>query len=212
MLVANKLILASESKYRRQILEQVGLKFETKPSKIDEYLIDDADGKTQASKRAAAKATKVANEYRNSIVIGCDQTLGFNGKIYDKALTAAEAAQRLAEFSGQTHQLYSAVSFMIHPEGVESGTLLDEFVETVPMTMRTLDSNEIDQYVSLGEWEGCVGCYQAENIGASLFSRIGGDLHTIIGLPTTSILSRLRKIGINPIVNREPPWELDRNL
>ena len=129
-----------------------------------------------------------------TLIIGADQVLGMGGVSYDKASTPEEAVARLVTFSGKTHMLYSAVCLFLAGEN-KSPELVFEAVVEVPMEMRPLSNQEISDYVATGEWQGCVGCYRIEGLGAALFSRVGGDQSAIIGLPMTAILPELRRFS-----------------
>lgn len=189
-------ILASSSPFRSQLLTQAGIPFTSLNPSVDEKQILARDPSKLASLRAIAKATKVAEQQPNAIVIGCDQVLEFSKRPWDKVESADAAFQRLTEFSGATHYLRSAVC-IIHPT---HGSF--SFVETAELTMRQLSADEIHGYVATNEWQGCVGCYRIEGQGINLFANIHGDWSTIIGLPLPPLLNTLRSWGINPLLNR----------
>jgi septum formation protein len=202
------IILASKSKFRQKLLQDCGLHAEVAESGIAEAEIVGESPAATALLRAAAKARAVAINNPHAIVIGADQTLALEGRAFSKASSVAEATANLVELSGRTHHLYSAVSIAF-PMTNQVGISTDEFVVTVPMTMRILTQDEINAYVNLGEWQGCVGSYQAENAGANLFTSIGGDITAIMGLPMSELLTRLRALGINPLLNPRGPWFLN---
>ncbi|MCX6125852.1 MAG: Maf family protein [Proteobacteria bacterium] len=191
---AINIVLASTSQFRQQLLEAAGIKFVVVSPRVDEKSIANFPPAILAAKRAALKGREVASRMPSgSLIIGADQVLGMNGKSFDKASTLDEAVERLKGFSGKTHTLYSAVILLLvgldrRPE------LVFETVVEVPMEMRALSDQEIQEYVATGEWQGCVGCYRIEGLGAALFSRVGGDQSAIIGLPMKVLVPELTKI------------------
>ena len=76
------------------------------------------------------------------------------------------------------------------------------------MHMRSLTDDEIEGYIERGHWSQVVGCYRYEGMGVNLFATVDGSQHTIVGLPLPSLLAKLRELGINPLVNPAPPWEI----
>lgn len=206
-----ELILASGSPYRAQLLQSTGLVFRVESSKLDEKTITNLEPRELARARGIAKARDVASRNPDALVIGADQVLGFGGRAYDKASTSEEAAVRLREFSGKSHILYSAYCLVwserggVERSGVGAKVLEDQVID-VPMHLRTLTESEISAYVSTGEWQGCVGCYQAENRGVHLLERVGGDSSAVIGLPLLELLSSLRKVGVDGLLAPEGPW------
>lgn len=206
-ILLERIILASTSKFRQKLMLASGLRVEAHDAGIDEVALTAENPKATAIVRATAKAQSVAKKFPDALVIGADQTLALGEKTFTKARTEREAVATLLALSGRTHHLYSAVS-LVFPSGIPPYQQVDEFVVAVPMTMRSLSIDEIEAYVQLGEWQGCVGCYQAENVGSNLFSAIGGDLTAVMGLPMLQLLTRLRRIGVNPLLNHRGPWTL----
>jgi septum formation protein len=191
--MAKRIILASTSPFRKKLLEDSGFSFTTLAPEGDEKTISGLPPRELASRRAEFKALDVARRAPpGSVIIGADQVLGMNGKGYDKAETAIEATARIREFQGKTHELYSAYCLaLLNKSG--SIEVLENRVVTIPMTMKNLRDQEIEDYIATGEWKGCVGCYRIEGDGRRLFAAIGADLSSIIGLPMTELSSSLRK-------------------
>lgn len=209
----SKVVLASTSKFRRSILERTKLAFTAEGSEVDETVIKGDSPKHTALLRARAKALDVARRFPGALVIGADQTLSFEGRSFDKASNSHEAKKRLNELSGATHFLHSAVSIAIwaadHSDSEAELGELSSFCVDVRMDMRDLSEEEIATYVETGEWAGCVGCYQVENIGGLLFESIGGDDTSVIGLPLSDLNRALKKLGVNILSNSEGPWSLE---
>lgn len=191
------LVLASESPFRRKMLEAAGLEIVTVAAEIDERAIERAlgtsarDGETVAMVLAEAKAVEVSGRYPEALAIGADQTLSFEGELMHKPRTTDEARANLLRLRGRTHQLHSAVAL------ARRGTTIWRHVSTVDMKMRELDAGYVGRYLAqIGDRAlQSVGSYQIEAEGIQLFERIGGDYHAIIGLPLLPLLAELRALG-----------------
>lgn len=202
----SRIILASASKFRSELLATTGLKFECQTARVDEKKILAKTPAQVAHERSIAKAHEVARRFPDTLVIGADQVLEFDGKVIDKASSAEEARSRISEFAGQMHVLQSGYCLVMSTDG-HVKTL---HAEVVPahMHMRKLAKSEIETYVKTGEWEGCVGCYRYEGKGINLFQKIVGEQSTIVGLPLVPLLNALRKIGIDPLTSSHGPWQV----
>jgi len=200
------IILASTSSFRQALLKAMKIPFVAVASPFDEKTINHEDVRGLALDRALGKGQAVARLHPFSLVIGADQTLSFEGRSFEKANDPREAKLRLEELSGKTHFLHSALSITVY-DGTQVKELVNSITD-VPMTMRQLQSQEISNYLALNEWQGVVGCYQAENAGSHLFAHAGGETAAIMGLPQIELLRMLRTIGINILVDPQGPWEL----
>jgi len=193
--MAPRLVLASASPFRRALLENAGLIFAVEPARIDERAVEETlvgvNPEDVASVLAEAKAQDVSARNSGAIVIGSDQTLSFEGKIYHKAANMDEARRRLLELSGKTHELNSAVVL------ARDGETIWRHMSVARLTMRDLDPAFVGRHLSnVGERAlSSVGAYQFEGEGIQLFERIEGDYFTIIGLPLLPLLSKLRELG-----------------
>jgi len=191
-----KVILASKSQARAQVLAGAGVAFETAGAGVDEDLAKEAllaqgaGPKAVAQALAQAKALAVS-ETRAGLVIGADQTLEFEGGLYDKAADVAAARARLLALRGRTHELHAAVVV------AEAGAVIWRETATAALTMRDFSEAFLDDYLAReGEAAlGSVGCYRLEGPGAQLFSRIDGDYFGILGLPLLGLLELLRRRG-----------------
>ncbi len=191
------LILASSSQSRINMLKNAGLTFEVKPADIDERAIEldlkinNSSPEQIAGKLASAKALSVSLNFNDSLVIGADQTLSVDGMQINKVDDLESAKDKIARLSGKTHCLHSAVCCNYN------GSELWKFISTAYMSMRNLDSTEINNYISQAGTEilSCVGCYQLEGMGVQLFEKIEGDFFTILGLPLFPLLKFLREQG-----------------
>ncbi|MEO6380623.1 MAG: Maf family protein [Nitrobacter sp.] len=190
------LILASQSQVRQTLLANAGLSFEAKPAAIDERTIQQSSGLTVASEIAARlayeKALYVSLRSPGRYVVGADQTLECDGRLFNKPIGRAGAVEHLRALSGRTHTLHSGVAI------VRDGSPLFEDVSVACMTMRELSEDVIETYLdAVGDKvTASVGAYQLEGLGVHLFSRIEGDHFTILGLPLLPLLAFLRGQGL----------------
>jgi len=202
----NEMILASGSSFRRKLLASTGLSFRVETSLVDEEVITAPDPGRLALARAEAKATEVAQRFAGALVIGADQVLGMEGKPFGKAANVEEARLRLQSFAGRTHLLHSAYVLAFSALGRPEVKILRQRLVDVPMHMRQLSSEDIDAYLATGEWQGCAGCYQAENRGAHLLLPPMGESTAIIGLPLPELLRDLRSLGVDGLRQARGPW------
>ncbi len=190
------LILASGSASRRSILEKAGLTFEVDPADVDESALKQqfrGDATALALHLAEAKALAVSNR-RPGLVVGADQVLAFDGKVFDKAKSVEEAAQRLAMLRGATHWLQGGVAL------AEGGEIVWRHKSTCRMVVRNFSDDFLKDYVDhAGEilTKG-VGAYAFEGLGAQLFEHVEGDYFAVLGLPLLPVLSELRARGAAP--------------
>ncbi|HVI31780.1 Maf family protein [Phenylobacterium sp.] len=189
-----KVVLASKSAARRAVLEGAGVPFETAVAGVDEdavkasLLAGGATPRDVADALAELKAIRISRA-RPDFVVGADQTLEFEGKLYDKAGTLEEARERLRALRGKAHKLHSAVVV------AKDGSPIWREVVTARLTMRDFSDAFLEDYLALegDEALGSVGCYRLEGPGAQLFSRIEGDYFAILGLPLLGLLDLLRQ-------------------
>ncbi|GJE68967.1 Maf family protein [Methylorubrum podarium] len=209
-LAPEPLLLASASATRRDLLTGAGLPVETAPARIDERALEAEGGALApaelARRLARAKAAEVAGRHPGRIVVGADQVLECEGRIFHKPADLEAARTHLARLQGRTHALHSAVAIrrdgaaeaLVERDFVEQDFVEQDFVETARLTMRPLDAGAIDAYLRLAgaAVTTSVGAYQLEGLGIHLFARVEGDHATILGLPLTPLLARLRGMGL----------------
>ena len=194
-LAAAPLVLASRSAIRRTLLETAGVPIEIRPADIDERGIE-AKAPLQTPVAVAAllareKAAVIARTVPGRLVLGADQVLSLNGERFSKPADRAAGRAQLAELSGQTHELYSAIAFARNDE------VLFEHVGVARLTMRSFSDRFLDDYLEgVGDAAtASVGAYQLEGLGIQLFERIDGDYFTVLGLPLITALDFLRRRG-----------------
>ena len=184
-----KIILASGSRVRKQILDKNGINCEIIPANINEDQIKESLLKEKATPKlisknlAELKANKVSGKKFNEIVLGADSVIDLNGKLISKPANRKEALNILKELNGQRHQLISSVCLS------KNGSMIWNFTDTSNLTMKQLNLDEIKSYLlKIRDKElYAYGVYQIEANGRSLFSKIEGDEDTIMGLPVKQI-------------------------
>lgn len=193
-----RLVLASASKTRAQLLSNAGIGFEVVPAHADEAALKEALRAERASGRDAAlalaelKAARISAARPADLVLGCDQLLDCEGVWFDKARDPADAARQLADLQGRSHELATAVCAM------QGGRRVWHQIEAPTLVIRPLGSVDIEGYLRAAgdEVVGCVGGYRLEGVGIHLFSRIEGDYFSILGLPLLPLLAFLRDQGL----------------
>ena len=188
------LVLASQSKVRRAVLEAAGIPVEAHPAHLDERAIE--QGVTGGPGDVALtlsreKARTVAAMSGNGIVVGCDQTLALGDQRFDKPTDRARAGAQLRAMSGKIHQLHSAVTVC------RNGAVTFSHVAVASLTMRAFSDAFLERYLDAAGTAvtASVGAYQLERIGIHLFEKIEGDHFTILGLPLLPLLAHLRELG-----------------
>jgi septum formation protein len=195
-----RIILASASDIRATMLSNAGLNFNVRPGRVDEEAIrnsleaEGASARDLADTLAEMKARKVSERDMDALVIGADQVLECEGRIFAKPQTQDDAREHLKFLRGKTHRLLSAAVVC------EGGTPIWRQVGTVRLTMHEVSDVMVADYVSRN-WESiryAVGCYKIEEEGVRLFARIEGDFFHILGLPLIELLTWLRIRGDIP--------------
>jgi septum formation protein len=191
---APRLILASASRSRRELLESAGVMVTSKPAQIDEdeiKLAMRAEGAAAievAETLAELKALRVSQQDREALVVGADQILTCGDLWFDKPADLDHAAGHLRALSGKSHELLTCVCV------ARGGSRIWHHRARATLVMRPLSEAYIRDYLSaLGPRAlESVGAYQLEGLGAQLFSRVEGDFFTILGLPLLPLLEFLR--------------------
>ena len=195
-----RIVLASQSMARQNMLRQAGVEFEVKPARIDEEAIIKsllADGATTndiVDALAEYKALRVAGSHPDGLIIGSDQILVCEKKIYSKAQNLEQAKTTLKELRGKSHQLLSAAVIF------EDGKPVWRTVSRAQLFMRNYSEEYLDDYLKYcgSDILSSVGCYFLEDKGVNLFSRVQGDYFTVLGFPLLDVLEFLRNRGVIP--------------
>jgi septum formation protein len=191
-----KIILASTSEIRRQLLASAGLTFQVCDPAIDETAekTKNSDPKSVAIELAKVKSEKASRQFPEAITIGADQTLGFQNRLFSKPESRAAARQQLRELRNNAHCLYSALSCS------RNGGQMWSWLSKSELTMRNFSDEFLEGYLSgdAANYLGSVGGYKIETSGIQLFQRIEGDHSAILGLPLLPLLEFLRQQGAIP--------------
>jgi septum formation protein len=194
-LAAQPLVLASRSASRSAVLAGAGVPVDILPADIDERAIETQAGLRSPSQiallLARAKASAISAKLPERLVLGADQTLALEQRLFAKPADLAAASDQLKSLRGRTHELHSAVVV------ARGGAVLFEHCEIARLTMRSFSDRFLAAYVGAAGLAvtASVGAYQVEGIGIQLFERIEGDHFTILGLPLLRLLQFLRQHG-----------------
>jgi len=192
----NKIILASKSKVRKKILEENGISCEIKPANIDEDLIKESLLKKGATpdliskNLAELKANKISQKSNGEIVLGADSIIDLNGNIISKPFNREEALKILQKLNGKKHFLISSVCIS------KNGSMIWNYTDKAALTMKQMTLEELKNYLLKIKDEAlyAYNVYQIEGEGRSLFSKIEGDVNTIMGLPIKKINEYLKNL------------------
>jgi len=182
-----RLILASASPRRRELLERVGFALEVRPADIDETERPGEDPAAYVLRIARAKVDAVAHG-ADAWVLAADTTVTIDGAILGKAATPAEAADMLRRLSGRVHQVMTAFA-------IAGGDRRREAVVASDVAMVELDEPALADYVASGEWRGKAGAYALQGIAAALVREVRGSVTNVIGLPLAEVIAALRDLG-----------------
>jgi septum formation protein len=186
---AARIVLASQSPRRRELLAQVGIAHEVRPADIDETPWDGKSPEGHSLRLAREKATTIAEREPGAAVIGSDTIVVVDGEILGKPRDAADAKAMLARLAGRAHTVFTAVA-------VARGDRVHESVVRVTVTFRHLEAWEIDAYVATGEPMDKAGAYGIQGYGATIVERIDGDYYAVMGLPVLTVVRLLGEVGI----------------
>ena len=181
-----KVILASGSARRRQLLEEFGIDFEVVVKSFDESFPDNFSGEQIAEYIAAAKAKMFVNDIKNNeIIITADTIVWLDGKILGKPLNKADALRMLREISGKTHEVTTGVAILY-------GNKITTFIDTTKVTFREMTASELNYYVEKYSPFDKAGAYGIQEwIGLAACSRIEGSFYNVMGLPVEKVYSKL---------------------
>ena len=191
-----KIILASKSGVRKNILNKNNIDCEVVPSNVDEDQIKEALLSEKATPElisknfAEVKSSRVSLKYPDRIVLGADSVIDYNGKLISKPKSRGEALKILEELNGKKHQLISSVCIC------KNGSMIWNYTDSSNLTMKKLNLDQIKSYLNKIKDKVlyAYGVYQIEADGRSLFSKIEGDEDTIMGLPVKQIKQYLTQM------------------
>ena len=190
----NKIILASKSKVRKDILDKHNLPCEVKPSNVDEDVIKEslinelASPEIISKKLAELKANKVSLNHNDIMVLGADSVIDLDGELISKPENREEALRILKKLNGKKHHLISSVCIS------KNGSMIWNYTDKAELTMKSFSEEDLKIYLSKisDETLYAYNVYQIEGEGRDLFLNISGDEDTIMGLPVSKIKEYLK--------------------
>ena len=192
----NKIILASKSKVRKEILDKNNIINTVEPSNVDEDIVKESLLKEKASpdiisrNLAELKANKVSKKNSENLVLGADSVIDLNGELISKPENRDEALNILKKLNGKKHYLVSSVCIS------KNGSMIWNYTDKAALTMKNMSDDELKLYLSKISDEAlyAYNVYQIEGEGKNLFSSIEGDKDTIMGLPIKKIKEYLKEL------------------
>jgi len=192
----HKIILASNSKVRKKILNENGIECKVFPSNTDEesakisLLKENLSSELISKNLAELKANKISLKFNDDIVIGADSVIDINAELISKPKNRKEALKILKKLNGKTHNLISSVCIS------KNGSMIWNYTDKAFLTMKNMTDKQLEEYLSKITDEAlyAYNVYQIEGEGRSLFSKIEGDKDTIMGLPVKKIKDYLRNL------------------
>jgi septum formation protein len=198
---ARRLVLASTSRYRSELLQRLHLPFTVRAPGVDETALPGEVPRDLALRLALAKADAIADLDRDAVVIGSDQVAELDGLTIGKPGDHARATEQLRAMSGRTVVFHTAVAVAC----IESGFRAAE-VAPVTVRYRDLADSEIEHYLRTEQPYDCAGSAKAETLGIALLDAIESDDPTaLIGLPLIRTSALLRRAGIDPLAEAPAP-------
>ena len=184
-----RIILASASPRRRDLLTLIGIPHEVRPADVDETLLPGEAPDEHAERLARAKATLLASRAPDALVVGSDTIVVVDGAILGKPADEADAARMLRALSGRRHTVHTAVA-------VARGGRVESGVERVGVTFRPLTDADIASYIATGEPMDKAGAYGIQGYGATIVERIEGDYFAVMGLALGRLVRLMERLGV----------------
>jgi septum formation protein len=185
--VTRKIVLASQSPRRRELLTQIGVAFTVVTADIDETPFPGEDHRTYTQRLAEAKARAVLQRHPESIVIGADTTVEVDGELLGKPSHADDAARMLRLLSGRAHQVTTGIAVLMRDATHVTA-------ETTNVFFSAMSDEEIASYVATGEPMDKAGGYGIQGRAAQWIPRIEGDYNNVVGLPVARLAAILKQL------------------
>lgn len=183
-----RVLLASASPRRRELLTLIGIEHEVRPSNIDEAYLAGELPRQHAERLAREKATALDDD--DSVTIGSDTIVVVDGDVLGKPRDRQHAAEMLRRLSGRSHVVMTGVAVRWRGN-VASG------LEEVGVTFRALTDDEIERYIDTGEPMDKAGAYGIQGFGATIVDRVDGDYFAVMGLPLNRLVRLLGEVGVS---------------
>jgi MAF protein len=187
-----KLILASTSPFRKELLQKLNLSFETDSPDIDETMLEAEQPEQFVQRLALEKAQAVAARHDSALIIGSDQVACIGSTILGKPGTRDKAIQQLSEASGKHVSFYTGLCLLNSVSGA-SQVICEPFI----VYFRKLSREQIERYLDAEQPYNCAGSFKSEGLGISLFEKLeGDDPNALIGLPLIKLITMLEREGV----------------
>lgn len=189
-----RLILASQSPRRRELLSSIGLQFEVMPSNVPEVRATSESPEEYVARLSREKAQAIAAQHPDAWVIAADTTVLLGDELLEKPADADDAKRMLSTIAGKTHVVYSGVTLQNVARAWRETRVAESEVRMLP-----LDARDVAWYVSTGEPLDKAGAYAVQGIGAMFIDSIHGSYTNVVGLPLALLFQMLRRAGIDPL-------------
>ena len=191
-----KLVLASKSPRRKELLELAELEFETFAAEVDETLDETKPLKEELKRLALKKAKEVLKSYPDCVVIGADTTVAVDDVILGKPKNDEDAKEMLRKLSGRRHEVFTSCALCDADHEVA-------WINAAEVEFYELDDQMIDWYLSTGDHRDKAGAYGIQSKGALLVKGIHGDFYTVMGLPIAEVIRKLEEFEKDETKNEE---------
>lgn len=186
-----KIILASTSPRRKELLVREGIDFIIDASSITEYLDSSLEIEERFKKLAYDKGVSIHEKYPDDVVISADTTIYHNGKVIGKAHSAHEAREILVSLSSDTHSVFTSVAVFYKDQ-------VCTFVDETKVTFKNIN-DMIDDYLSIDEWKGKAGAYAIQGVAGKFIEEVQGDIDNVIGLPVKHVIEVIETLTKKPL-------------
>lgn len=187
-----RIVLASASPRRKELLKGIGLNFEVDPGDYVEDVYTGLEPHTLAKSISLGKARTVASRHKTAIIIAADTVIFFQNKIMGKPHTEAEARRMLTALNGNSHSVITGFTIL----DTDESNITSQSVET-KVYIKPLAAKEIDVYIKSGEPLDKAGAYAIQGLGAVIVERIEGDYSNVVGLPLNALAKALKGFGVH---------------
>lgn len=184
-----RVVLASSSPRRRDLLSMIGIPYDVMPADIDERYLPGEDPPAHAERLAREKAAAVAARVHGALVIAADTIVVVDGDVLGKPRDEADASAMLRRLSGRSHLVHTAVAVRYDAREAFG-------VESPCVTFRALDDEHIAAYIDTGEPMDKAGAYGIQGFGATLVTRVEGDYFAVMGLPLQRTVALVESLGV----------------
>lgn len=184
-----KLILASSSPRRQDLLKQVNIPYSVRVAHVDESVVKTSNPVEKVRQLAKLKGRSVSINNHNEVIISADTVVACNGKIFEKPKCKDEAHQMISSLSGNVHEVLTGVTI----RSISEEAIL---LEKTQVEFWTLSKKEIEAYIATDEPYDKAGGYGIQSLGAIFVKRINGDYNNVVGLPVSRVIRELKKFGL----------------